>query len=330
MNNVEQILVKLSDLGLIRLNRKIGKYFSIYCPIHNQGNERKPSCGVLLEDEIRNGVTYSAGFVHCFACGHAKSLIDTITDILKLRDINIDGRAWIKDNLGIDSYISEEDHLIPSNLIKTLNSEYAVKYIKSLTTQTSYVSEEELESYRFTCDYMYERGLTDDIINKYDVGVDLNYIPPGRKNPVPCITFPVRDSKGNTLFILRRSIEGKAFYLPISIQKPVYGLFELSNNNDKIIITESCFNTLTCVKYGISSVSLLGTGTSYQINQLRCLQVSEFILGLDPDEAGDRAYIKLKRQLKNIAIVKRMQIPKNKDINDLSYEEFFEAYNNRI
>lgn len=68
---------------------------------------------------------------------------------------------------------------------------------------------------------------------------------------------------------------------------------------------------------------MLGTGNSYQIQQLQELGVHEFILAFDPDEAGRRATAKLKRALKSVAIVWEFEgIPIGKDINNLSLEEF--------
>ena len=330
--DVEKIVDKMADMGLIRPNKKIGNYYSCYCPIHNGGNERKPSFGILMTEEYRNGQLYPQGFAHCFACQIALPLPDLITEILKSRNINEKGIDWLKENVEGFEGDFEFEYLIPQDMMTQMKSKFALNYIKQATQQTtSYVSEEELSKYRFTVDYVYKRKLTDAVIEKYDVGFDANYTPPGRKNPVPCVTFPVRDSSGRTLFICRRSIEGKAFYMPSGITKPLYGLYELDKNSRIVIIAESCFNVLTAAAYGYNAVGLLGTGTPFQINQLRSLGVKEFVLGVDPDEAGDRAAHKLKNALKDVAIVRRMNdIPQGKDLNDLSFEEFNEIYQSRM
>ena len=178
---------------------------------------------------------------------------------------------------------------------------------------------------------MYERGLTDELIARYDIGVDMHFVPKGRKREVPSITFPVRDSKGNTLFISRRAIDKKAFYIPEDREKPVYGLYELPKHARVVMITESCFNALTAVKYGVPAVALLGTGTPYQMNQLKALGVREFVIGTDPDDAGDIAANKLRRNLHQVAIVRRMNgIPAGKDINDLDESTFLHLFNSRF
>ena len=331
--DVDLILEVLASYNLVRLNKPIGDWYSVYCPFHSDGNERKPSCGVSRVKQVRNGSIFDAGVWHCFACGEVKSMKEAVDFILKQNSINSQTAIeWLTEHVpGFNFEVSDFDYLLSRDTVKDLNSKFAMNYIKSLTQPKSeYVSEEELAQYRFTVQYMYDRKLTDQVISKFDVGVDLKYVPTNRKKPVPCITFPVRDKQGCTLFIYRRAIESKNFYMPAGLEKPIYGLYELPENVNTLIICESIINALTCYVYGYPAIALFGTGTTTQLSQLKLLGVKEFVLGLDADEAGDRGCRKLKHALKSIAIVRRMQIPENKDINDLSYEEFIEAYDSRI
>ena len=80
---------------------------------------------------------------------------------------------------------------------------------------------------------MFQRGLTKEIIERYDIGYD-------RINDM--ITFPVRDIKGNCLFIAKRSVKGKFFVLPSNRNKPLYGVYELDYNKPDLYICESFFN----------------------------------------------------------------------------------------
>lgn len=327
MTDIIEVLQVLEQNGLIRMNKQTGNYMQIYCPIHNDGNERKPSCGVLLKDEMRNGRKYPAGFFHCFSCGFAKTLPDAVSEILKNKSMSISGVDWLKDHIpgfeGVDSDF-EYDRLVPPELMQAVIAKYMTDYISSMKKpKQEYVSEEELAKYRFTIPYMYERKLTDELIEKFDIGFDANWIPEGKKKPVPCITFPVRDRTGRTLFLCRRSVQGKMFNYPKGVTKPVYGLYELPKDIKTVVICESCFNALTSWRYGKPAVALLGTGNPYQIQQLKELGVRAFIIALDPDDAGQRGTEKLKRALRQIAFVFEMKgIPAGKDINDLSEEEF--------
>lgn len=328
--DVSVILDKLQNMGWIRLGRQTGNYQQIYCPFHADGKEKRPSCGVLLREEWRGSTRYPEGFFHCFACGAAYTMQEAVTELLKIHSISQSGQDWLVENIPGFNPEAEFESLIPVSLLEQTASKYALNYIAQKSNNVvKYVSEEELSKYRVTVPYMYERKLTDDIIEDYDIGVDLNWIPAGRKKPVPCITFPVRDSSKRTLFIVRRSISGKLFNYPEGVTKPVYGLEMVPSNCKSLIIMESCFNALTAVSYGYNAVALLGTGNSYQIEQLRRLNVSEFVICTDGDEAGHRAAEKLKRRLSDVAMVWVMPMPEGKDANDCSKEEFDELYARR-
>ena len=332
--DVENILIKLESEGLVRLSRPIGGWYSVYCPIHHDGQEKKPSCGVLLHDQYRNGKTTPQGFWHCFSCNFAKPMPDAINEILKQRHISKSGLDWLKENIPDfeEGYnYGDFDYLISPDISNALTNKYAIEYVATLIQkeQGNYVTEKELASYRLTVPYMYQRGLTDEIIEKYDIGFDANFIPPGRKKPMPCITFPVKDLKGNTLFLCRRSIEGKFFHYPQGVEKSVYGIYELPKNAKSVLIVESCFNCLSAISYGYNAVALLGTGTSYEIDQLKQLGVQEFVLCLDGDEAGQRGIEKLKRALSKVALVWTIKMPVDKDVNDCTKDEFDALYATR-
>ena len=193
--DVELILHKLDEAGLIKLHKKNGDYFMIHCPIHNDGNEQHPSCGVLLHDQLRAGKMYPEGWVHCFTCGWSKPLPDTIGEILKRKNMSGTGLDWLKQY--IPNFTDTDfDYLLPKETITKLNLKYALQTLADLANkpEETFISEQELQKYRYTVPYMYDRKLNDEVIEKFDVGVDLHYVPPGRKREVPCITFPVRDS----------------------------------------------------------------------------------------------------------------------------------------
>ena len=330
--DVESILHKMEEMDMIHLVRPIGDWYQCKCPIHSDGNEKKPSCGVLLHDQYRNGHMMKAGWVNCFSCHWSKPLPDTITEILKRKNISKSVFDWLKENIpDFDGEVGEFDYLMPQELSQSLQSKYAIDYINTqmLKKTENYVSEQELASYRMVVPYMYQRGLTDEIIEKYDIGYDANFIPPGRKKPLPCITFPVKDIKGNTLFLCRRSVEGKFFHYPQGVEKSVYGIYELPEGTKSVIVAESCLNALKAVRFGYNAVALLGTGTSYEIDQLKQLGVSEFVLCLDGDEAGRRGTEKLKKALSRVALVWTIQMPSDKDINDCTEEEFKKLYSTR-
>ena len=329
--DVTSILEILETHKLIRLNRQMGAWYSVFCPFHNNGQERRPSCGVSMHQQIRSGSVYEEGFWHCFACGASYPMERGVDIILKNHGISdISGTEWLVQNVPGYEVNSDFEYLVPEDTMKVLASKYSIDQIKKLESkQTNYISEEELASYRFTVPYMYERKLTDKIIADYDIGYDAKWIPPGRKKPVPCITIPIRDRNHRTLFFCRRSIKGKLYNYPEGVIKPVFGIDMIPNGTTSVIICESAINALTAVAYGYPAVALLGTGNSYQMQQLKELGIAEFVICMDGDEAGRKATEKLKRNLHKVSLVWSIHMPDGKDLNDCSKEEFDELYGNR-
>lgn len=267
----------------------------VSCPIHNNGQEKHASCGIRVTSI--DGV--NSGQVHCFACGYTTTLDKFISDCFGVQDNGKYGRKWLIHNF--------------SSINSTSRPKLDLNFTRANIKQSiKYISEEELESYRYYHPYMYKRGLTDDIIDRYDIGYD---------KETKCITMPVRDETGGTLFFCRRSVVGKFFNYPTNVDKPVYGLYELNRDAKELVVCESVFNALTCVKYGKEAVALLGTGTTNQYKQIQNLPIRKILLGFDGDTAGDAACIRFKKNVKNKLIYKYI-LPRGKDINDLTKEQF--------
>lgn len=331
-NDVESVLDYMDEAHLIRVVPRKGasRWQQLYCPFHNNGQESKPSCGCSLEEEVRNGQVFPAGTFNCFACGSKFHFANGIKEILALKGTTVEAHPFLKPYLE-GQVETNRDSLIPNELMAGLINKYAAEDLRTrILGKKEFVSEEELATYRFTVPYMYQRKLTDEVIIKYDVGFDGKFVPPGRKKPLPCVTFPVRDIQGRTLFICRRSVEGKFFNLPTDVEKPVYGIYELPPQTREVIICESIFNALTSVVYGRPAVALLGTGTPYQINQLKKLGVNSYVICLDNDAAGQKGTEKLKKALAGSAMVWSMTVPADgRDVNDLTKEEFEYYYSLR-
>jgi len=317
-----EVLVELRDqlalngLDLLRDIRRIDNHIQITCPFHKDGHESKPSCGITTNDIKYGDKLVKSGTVHCFTCGYVSSLEEMISRLFGRNDMGTFGIEWLKKNFMTIQYEQRESLI-------DLGSKNKVQ-----KEDTKYVSEEELDSYRYIHPYAYKRRLTDEIIEQFDVGYDDHFIltsKDGREFKLRCLTFPVRDETGGTLFIARRSVDTKLFHYPSGVDKPVYGVYELSLIDpypNEVIICESILNCLTCWVYGKYAVALNGTGTKQQLEQLRRMPCKKFILGLDPDDAGNRGRQKIKNYLKNDKFLSEYIIPKGKDINDLTKEQF--------
>ena len=255
---------------------------------------------------------------------------EAITEIFNRRGIRKSGLDWLSEHVPGFEKPTDFDYLVPSDTMDQLSNKFALQQISEMTGNVQeYVTDEELESYRFTVPYMYERKLTDAVIEAYDIGYDGEWIPPGRSKKVPCITFPVRDKQGRTLFFCRRSVKGKLYNYPTGVTKPVFGIDMIPPGTKSVIICESCINALTAVVYGYHAVALMGTGNSYQLRQLKELGVQEFVICMDGDEAGRRATEKLMRNLRQVAIVWAIDMPDGTDLNDCTKEQFDALYSDR-
>ena len=281
-----------------------GDNIMICCPIHNDGQEKNPSCGVALH-RVKDR---APGTVHCFACGYTDSLEGMITKAFGYNDIGF-GINWLLENF-VSGDIEERPD-IP----------YDFSRDKKIQKKINYVTEEELSKYRFYHPYMFQRKLTKEVIEKYDVGYQKDFVFNNWK-PTEVLTFPVKDEQGNCLFVSRRAIYGKTFFLPPNIDKPVYGLYELPKNCQEVVICESVINALTSVVYGKPALALFGTGADEQYIKLNELPIRHYVLALDPDKAGQKGVYKLKKHLRRGKILTKLVFPEGKDLNDLSREEY--------
>lgn len=267
----------------------------VSCPYHKEGKEKKPSCGISLYP--KKG--FEAGAVHCFTCGTTKKLTEMISDCFgHYNDNGKYGLQWLKDKFDGNT---EESRKVDIFINK--NTKKAIEYIE----------DDELKNYRYYHPYMFDRKLTKEVIEQFDIGFD---------DQTNSITFPVRDKNGNCLFVARRRVDCKIFNYPSGATKPIYGIYELPKGCKEVIVCESFFNALTCYVYGKPAIALMGLGSKQQIEELKKLPVRTLILGLDGDDAGNRASVKIRQALKDHFIIKRMILPKDKDINDLTEEEF--------
>ena len=183
---------------------------------------------------------------------------------------------------------------------------------------------------------MYKRGLTDEIIELFDIGYDKD---------TDCITFPVRDASGNTLFVARRSVKSKFFNYPKGVEKPLYGLYEYYKDiHDKtyigkwngqeitsgkymlqslpVIVCESMLDALSFWTVGKYAVALNGVESELQIKQLKKLPCRKIILATDSDEKGMLARQRIRKKIGNRKLITEYIFPKGrKDANECTKEE---------
>ncbi len=332
----------LAQHGLKRFHqfRKNGENIQTSCPFHKNGQERKPSFGVNGEIDK----------CHCFTCGWSGTIEEMISELYGYQDEGKFGKRWLikrfntveietrpnimeefkNDNNTLYSSISNRsnrrsDRILcgkTRQIIRGFNGtiikndilggrRYSNINDKIYNNQDTFIDDEELDNYRYIHPYMYERGLTDEIIERFDIGYD------DEKDE---ITFPVRDIEGRCVFIAGRSVERKFFRLPKGKDKPIYqGYKFVSGDYKKAYIVESFLNCLTCWKYDKPAMAMIGTGNQKQYEILNKLPVREYILAFDPDEAGRKATERFRKNVKG-KIIKELVYTDDRDINDLQAE----------
>lgn len=305
---LDMLKFDLAQHGVDRFHifRNNGDNIQTNCPFHKNGQERKPSFGVNGEIDR----------CHCFSCGWAGTIEEMISELYGYQDEGKFGKRWL-----IKRFNTVEIETRP-NIMEGFNA----RQIHSCNCNRRnnicdnehnrdcdrYIGELELDKYRYIHPYMYERGLTDEIIERFDIGYDRE-----RKE----ITFPVRDIEGRCVFVAGRSVERKFFRLPKGIDKPIYCADKFRAGAYRTAyITESFLNCLTCWKYNKPAMAMIGTGNQKQYEILNKLPVREYILAFDPDEAGRKATERFRKNVHG-KIIKELVYTDNRDINDLQ-EEF--------
>lgn len=273
-----------------------GKDVMICCPYHKDGQERKPSAGIRKSD----------GLMHCLACGKTVRIDEMIANCFGHSD-SIWGYKWLAKNF-VSINVEDRDE-VELDFGRNTSSK------SGSTVYDTFITDEELDSYRYVHPYMYERGLTDDVIDLFDIGYD---------KQTNSITFPVRDKSGVCRFVAKRSVSTKRFDLPKNIAKPLYGLYETCKLGkiDTVYVCEGLFDCLRL--WCVGKVAVAGFGclfSDYQIKLLEELPTRKITLALDNDAAGYEAAEYLRQRIRN-KIVTEVVLPDNrKDIGECTDEE---------
>jgi len=305
------------------------------CPHHANGQEHKPSCGVSLDVKVRNGKTYPAGTAHCFTCGYTADLFEFVAYCWGTTDRNYGKRYVLRKYNTMD-------------IAQRPDIDLNFKRERIGASPYKYVDEFELDSYRYTSDYLYQRKFEDTTIEFYEYGLDI------RNN---AITLPVRDHKGGLVFIKKRYINpppGMDKYMNesgIPKQYILYGFYQvlqlikainngtctnkkLEENYRKygLFVTEGEFNASYLFQNGYPAVSLLGRILFEDRSKKRILQkelllrygIRDLVLWMDNDEPGKEAILSIYKQTSKqfrVLVPDFNQYPELNDANSFSPEQ---------
>jgi DNA primase len=334
---VEDLRADLHANGVQRLadTKHSSNDIMVTCPHHNNGQERKPSCGISIVDKVRNGKQYPAGTAHCFTCGYTADMFEFASYCWGTNDRSY-GKRYILRKYNTMDVASRPDISLNYKRERLGSSPY------------KYVSETELDAYRYTSDYLYTRNFTDDTIYFYEYGLDI------RNN---AITMPVRDHKGGLVFIKKRFVNpspgGDKYMNESGIPKQyiLYGFYQvlqliqainngtctnkkLEENYRKygLILTEGEFNAAYLFQNGYPAVSLLGRILFEDKTKKRVLQkelllrygIRDLVLWMDNDDPGKEAIVNIHKQTYKqfgVLVPDFSQFPHLNDANNFSPEE---------
>ena len=177
-------------------------------------------------------------------------------------------------------------------------------------------------------EYLNSRGITDGLVDKYKLGWGFFY------NSY-WITIPMKDANGEYCYFKLRRDPGsdkkpRYIFHPKGTESTLFGLENLRNNNDYIVICESELDCILLNSYGIPAItSTAGVGTFKEewIEYLK--DVKSIYICFDRDKAGikgtEELVLKLEKSLYNKTIYK-INLPERmtdgKDITD-----YFVKYN---
>lgn len=326
------IISKLHDELELTGKQYFAKYFDsgddimVCCPYHKDGQERRPSAGVRKSD----------GVFHCLACGETHSLPEMVSHCFgedgKFAKF---GYQWLAKNfvsvevrnrnVELDIRRDRSNYICSADSIN-FDSGNSRGRISSTTVRANvrFITEEELDKYRYTHPYLYERGLTDDIIELFDIGyaTDTN-----------SITFPVKNSEGKCIFIARRNVNSKHFNIPRGIEKPLYGLYEClqvleQKYGNRSVYPEPiyvCEGPFDCLRFWCNDkLAVAGFGclfNEYQLSQLRSLPVRKLVDALDNDKPGRDGAERIIDAVKNKLIASIVYPENKKDPGELTDNE---------
>lgn len=323
----------------VPLTRK-GKSFKCVCPFHD---DHDPSLSVSQEKQI----------FHCFVCGSGGNVF---TFVQKYEKVSfVEAVAKVAKLAGIDITIDTSDISKPK-VDPRIASLYKVhqEAIDFCSYELDSIEAKPIKQ------YLYDRGLSDDIIRKFQLG----YNPDGNKlyrflhakkykdedilrgnlawqtqrGIVDVfrhrIMIPIHDANGNPVgFSARRvdsSMEAKyvntsetEIYIKGNILYNYHRVKEIARKEGRILLVEGAMDVLAFEKAGISNVvATLGTAcTSQQLKLLKYLGV-KIALCYDGDKAGQNATYKFYEMAKKENL--NVEIIDNK--YGLDPDEIIEAY----
>ncbi|MFW7522667.1 DNA primase [Vibrio ostreicida] len=314
---IDDLLARLDVVDIIDARVKLkkkGKNYSACCPFHN---EKTPSFSVSQEKQ----------FYHCFGCGAHGNAIDFMMEYERLEFP--EAIEELASHLGLDVPREQsQGGRSPSNQPQANTEQKRNLYDLMGGIAQFYRDQLKLVGSKVAIDYLKNRGLSGEIVQKFGIGYVADEWDLVRKNFGQQkhaqdmlvsggmliendkgnrydrfrgrVMFPIRDRRGRVIAFGGRVIgDGTPKYLnspetPIFHKgKELYGLYEVTQayrEPPQILVVEGYMDVVALAQYGVDySVASLGTSTTGDHIQLLFRQTNTVVCCYDGDRAGKEA-----------------------------------------
>ncbi|NOI66070.1 DNA primase [Vibrio sp. 99-8-1] len=314
-NFIDDLLARVDVVDIVDARVKLkkkGKNYSACCPFHN---EKTPSFSVSQEKQ----------FYHCFGCGAHGNAIDFVMEFDNLDFV--ESIEELANGLGLDVPREQRSGEI-SHTPRANSEEKRSLYDLMGSISQFYSSQLKVASNKHAIEYLQQRGLSSDVVQKFGIGYVADEWDAIRKNfgQQPNIQemlvtagmliendkgnrydrfrgrvmFPIRDRRGRVIgFGGRITGEGTPKYLnspetPIFHKgKELYGLYEVLQAHrepQQVLVVEGYMDVVALAQYGVDySVASLGTATTGDHLQMLFRQTNTVVCCYDGDRAGKEA-----------------------------------------
>ncbi|WP_425666333.1 DNA primase [Vibrio tubiashii] len=314
---IDDLLARLDIVDIIDARVKLkkkGKNYGACCPFHN---EKTPSFSVSQEKQ----------FYHCFGCGVHGNAIDFMMEYERLDFV--EAIEELASYLGLEVPREQrQGGSFQSNQPKANSEQKRNLYDLMSSIGQFYRDQLKQPKSKVAIDYLKERGLSGQIVQKFGIGYVADEWDLVRKNfgQTPQtqemlvsggmliendkgnrydrfrgrVMFPIRDRRGRVIGFGGRVIgDGTPKYLnspetPIFHKgKELYGLYEVMQayrEPAQILVVEGYMDVVALAQYGVDySVASLGTSTTGDHIQLLFRQTNTVVCCYDGDRAGKEA-----------------------------------------
>ncbi|HHY0420236.1 TPA: DNA primase [Vibrio parahaemolyticus] len=315
---IDDLLARLDIVDIIDARVKLkkkGKNYGACCPFHN---EKTPSFSVSQEKQ----------FYHCFGCGAHGNAIDFMMEFERLEFV--EAIEELASYLGLD--VPREQRSSGGGQFNSgpqaSSSEKRSLYDLMGSIAQFYRNQLKQPSSKVAIEYLKDRGLSGEIVQKFGIGYVADEWDLVRKNFGQNkdnqdmlvtggmliendkgnrydrfrgrIMFPIRDRRGRVIGFGGRVLgEGTPKYLnspetPIFHKgKELYGLYEVLQAHREpaqILVVEGYMDVVALAQYGVDySVASLGTSTTGDHIQMLFRQTNTVVCCYDGDRAGKEA-----------------------------------------